>query len=173
MDERRGSRYSGRQEKATLLIAVRGWRVLKVFSAPTLGEGAVVSDDILERLATHVNGVRVNSTRRLTRTTAGCIVIPTDEDVGAQPSEFAAVRGDSLGCFACRKGKTMTATKTRYLSAGQAGRVIGVSDETIRRLVLRGKLPALDTPIGRLFLPEDVERVRSERASAESTAVAT
>ncbi len=67
----------------------------------------------------------------------------------------------------------MTATKTNYLSAGQAGRVIGVSDETIRRLVMRGKLPALDTPIGRLFTPEDVERVRLERTLAESTAVAT
>jgi len=53
------------------------------------------------------------------------------------------------------------------MSAGQASRRIGVSDETIRRLVMRGALPAIETPIGRLFLPEDVERVRIEREQVE------
>jgi len=65
----------------------------------------------------------------------------------------------------------MTATKTTYMSAGQASRRIGVSDETVRRLVIRGTLPAIETPIGRLFLPEDVERVRLEREQAERATV--
>ncbi len=65
----------------------------------------------------------------------------------------------------------MTATKTTYMSAGQASRRIGVSDETVRRLVIRGTLPAIETPIGRLFLPEDVERVRLDREQAERATV--
>ncbi len=65
----------------------------------------------------------------------------------------------------------MTATKTTYMSAGQASRRIGVSDETVRRLDIRGTLPAIETPIGRLFLPEDVERVRLDREQAERATV--
>lgn len=54
----------------------------------------------------------------------------------------------------------------RMLSSGEAARRLRVSQESIRQWVRLGKLDCVETPLGRLFDPEDVERLAHERKLA-------
>jgi DNA-binding transcriptional MerR regulator len=53
--------------------------------------------------------------------------------------------------------------KVAVVTSSQAARELGVSPERVRQLAKEGRLAAIDTPLGRLFDPADVERLRLER----------
>jgi excisionase family DNA binding protein len=57
-------------------------------------------------------------------------------------------------------------TEAQYLSPMEAARRLGVSADRVRQLADAGRLPSRRTPLGRLFLAEDVERLRLERADS-------
>lgn len=52
----------------------------------------------------------------------------------------------------------------RWLTVRQAARVIGCSLETVRTLTLSKELRVVETALGRLYDPDDVNRVAKERA---------
>lgn len=57
------------------------------------------------------------------------------------------------------------------LTPADAARILDVVPATVRRLALKGRLPALRTASGmRLFHREDVERLRDARASQRQMA---
>lgn len=58
---------------------------------------------------------------------------------------------------------------SRLLRTGEAARILEVSDVTVRAMVREGKLAAQETPLGMLFDPAEVERVRAERAAKTTT----
>lgn len=54
------------------------------------------------------------------------------------------------------------------ISSGSASRILGISQEAVRRMVKRGALmPCDETPLGRLFSRREVERLRDERAKSK------
>jgi predicted site-specific integrase-resolvase len=56
---------------------------------------------------------------------------------------------------------------SEYIGPSEAGRIAGVSSQTIRDWVAAGKLPALHTSIGRVFEAATVERLALERAAQQ------
>ena len=50
------------------------------------------------------------------------------------------------------------------LSTGQTARQLGCSEAWVRRLVLSGRLAAIETPLGRLIPASAVETLAQERA---------
>lgn len=46
---------------------------------------------------------------------------------------------------------------------------LGIGKEHVMRLARAGALPAIDTPLGRLFDPVEVERYRLEREARRGT----
>jgi DNA-binding transcriptional MerR regulator len=55
---------------------------------------------------------------------------------------------------------------TDSLTPSQTARRLGISKARVLQLNNQGLLPALRTPLGRLFDPKDVERFARERAAA-------
>lgn len=55
-----------------------------------------------------------------------------------------------------------------WLPPGKAAHILGVSTVRVRQLADRGDLQALRTPMGRLFDPGEVERLRCRRATVTS-----
>ena len=55
------------------------------------------------------------------------------------------------------------------LTTVQVARQLGLCRERVRLLALNGELPFVETPLGRLFDAEIVERLRRERAAARAT----
>lgn len=56
------------------------------------------------------------------------------------------------------------------LTVSQAARALGLSSERVRQLADKGQLPAINTPLGRLFRPDDIAalaRKRNERPDGE------
>lgn len=51
------------------------------------------------------------------------------------------------------------------LTPAQAARRLGLSRERVVELNNQGRLPAIRTPLGRLFLSDAVERYAAERAA--------
>jgi excisionase family DNA binding protein len=51
-----------------------------------------------------------------------------------------------------------------WLSPQQAAGRLGLSTDRVRQLTAQGRLRFRPTPLGRLIDPEDVERMRLERA---------
>jgi hypothetical protein len=51
----------------------------------------------------------------------------------------------------------------QLMRAGEVGRALGVTRERVRQLTLAGHLLAVDTPLGRLYVREDVERLAKRR----------
>ena len=56
------------------------------------------------------------------------------------------------------------------LRASDAARVLGVSARRVTQLADEGALPCVRTRFGRLFAPEDVERLRRARERAREEA---
>jgi len=54
---------------------------------------------------------------------------------------------------------------SRMLSTSQAARAVGASEQLIRHLVRTGRLARLETANGSLFEPEEIERLRRDRAA--------
>lgn len=54
--------------------------------------------------------------------------------------------------------------QANWLSRSQASHVAGTSAEWLRTLAERGRIRAIRTPAGTLFLRRDVERIAAERA---------
>lgn len=50
-----------------------------------------------------------------------------------------------------------------WLSPSEAGRVLGTSGQWVKELARRGKLRGVETSLGWLVDPDDVERLASER----------
>ena len=50
-----------------------------------------------------------------------------------------------------------------WLSPSEAGRVLGTSGQWVKQLARRGKLRGVETSLGWLVDPDDVERLASER----------
>jgi excisionase family DNA binding protein len=50
------------------------------------------------------------------------------------------------------------------LTASQVARLLGISVERVRQLARTGRLESTSTPLGRLYDPAVVERLRTERA---------
>lgn len=61
------------------------------------------------------------------------------------------------------KERTLVTANQEKLTSGQAGRILDVSTETIRAWATAGVLPAMETPLGRLFDRADVEALRIQR----------
>jgi excisionase family DNA binding protein len=55
----------------------------------------------------------------------------------------------------------------RLMSPKEAALQLGISTERLRQLARAGRIDYLETPLGRLFLRDDVERLRNQRAGAE------
>ena len=51
----------------------------------------------------------------------------------------------------------------KKLIISEVARLLGISVRRVRQLVAEGELPAESTPLGRLFTPEDVERLAAAR----------
>ncbi len=51
-----------------------------------------------------------------------------------------------------------------YVGAGEAAQILQVSSQRVRQLLSQGRLEYLQTPIGRLILRTEVERLALERA---------
>ncbi len=64
-----------------------------------------------------------------------------------------------------RKNTTMIVDVSKTMSRGQAARLLEISGERISQLIHEGRLRTIPTPVGRLILIEDVEKVRAEMAS--------
>jgi len=68
-----------------------------------------------------------------------------------------------------RKGGYMAAKKgsiedvANWLSPSEAGRVLGTSGQWVKQLARRGKLRGVETSLGWLVDPDDVDRLASER----------
>jgi excisionase family DNA binding protein len=60
-----------------------------------------------------------------------------------------------------------------WLHSGQVARVLGVSEGFVHQLVKAGKLKAMQTALGKLYRPAEVERLRAERAERKAQKVAT
>lgn len=56
------------------------------------------------------------------------------------------------------------------VGSGEAARRLGVSTQYLGQLAAEGRIAFVATPIGRLFDPVEVERVRQERQSARREA---
>ena len=52
---------------------------------------------------------------------------------------------------------------TTYLSLGQAAHRLGLSRQRVSALVRAGRLPAILTPLGRLYRTADLARYSAER----------
>jgi hypothetical protein len=50
-----------------------------------------------------------------------------------------------------------------WLAPSQAGRVLGTSGQWVKQLARRGKLRGIETSLGWLVDPDDVERLANER----------
>ena len=60
----------------------------------------------------------------------------------------------------------MTTAKKRYMTVSQVARRLGLSSERVRQLARSGRLaPDQETALGRLWLPETVERFAASRAN--------
>ena len=55
---------------------------------------------------------------------------------------------------------------SQFLTTNQAARLLERSPELIRRLAVRGVLPSVTSPHGRLFARADVEALREARVGA-------
>ena len=53
------------------------------------------------------------------------------------------------------------------LSPGEAARELRISPQRLWQLACAGKVDAEQTPLGRLYRTEEIERVRAERAEAK------
>ena len=58
----------------------------------------------------------------------------------------------------------------KWLGTSAAGRRLGVSAETVRKMIVAGELVATRTQLGHLVHPEEVERVRGARQKAQVNA---
>lgn len=58
-----------------------------------------------------------------------------------------------------------------HLTSSEAGKRLGMTKQGIRKLVLRGEINCLRTPLGLLFDPIEVERVRQARLRGSSSRV--
>lgn len=56
------------------------------------------------------------------------------------------------------------ADRENWLSTGDVRRVLGVSNQAVHKMVKAGRLPFVDTPAGRLYPREAVNRLKDERA---------
>lgn len=54
----------------------------------------------------------------------------------------------------------------RLLRTGEAARLLGTSEATVRNLAKAGRLEYEDTPLGKLFPLRAVEQLREERKAA-------
>jgi DNA-binding transcriptional MerR regulator len=60
-------------------------------------------------------------------------------------------------------------TNAELLQASEAGRILGLSTQSVRTFALSGRLAYIQIPSGmRLYRREDVERLARERAAARS-----
>jgi hypothetical protein len=60
----------------------------------------------------------------------------------------------------------------RWLGASEAARTLGCSVSWIRILAAQGRLPYTDTPLGKLFSVEDVQRFAVERVAQKTAGAA-
>jgi len=59
--------------------------------------------------------------------------------------------------------KGRTGVLGRYVAASEAARILELSAHRVRQLTDLGLLPHLQTPLGRLYLREHIERIRQLR----------
>lgn len=52
-----------------------------------------------------------------------------------------------------------------WVSPAQAARILGVTTARVRQLALAGRLPFTQTPMGRIFAREEIERLAASRQS--------
>ncbi len=64
-------------------------------------------------------------------------------------------------CMSAKKGGVEEVAT--WLSPSEAGRVLGNSGQWVKQLARRGKLRGVETSLGWLVDPDDVERLASER----------
>ena len=62
----------------------------------------------------------------------------------------------------------MSVMEREYLTPSQAAARAGVSSQTVKNWYTAGRLPGLLTPLGRLFVAADVDRVIQERRERPS-----
>ena len=60
-----------------------------------------------------------------------------------------------------------TAELIRLIPIGQAARMLGISVTWARKLGERGELEIVDTPLGRLVLPESLEAYAARRSAEQ------
>ncbi|MGH3089545.1 MAG: hypothetical protein ACRDSJ_19830 [Rubrobacteraceae bacterium] len=60
-----------------------------------------------------------------------------------------------------------------WLSTSEAGRVLGTSGQWVKQLARRGKLRGVETSLGWLVDPEDVERLANERLEKAEKKIST
>ncbi len=73
------------------------------------------------------------------------------------------MRSRHAGRIACRTMATESIAD--LIPLREASQRLGISREMVRRLLHRGELAYVQTALGRLFHPDDVERLRLKRES--------
>jgi len=77
-------------------------------------------------------------------------ILDTDQTIGAdkKKSMLECLRNGPM------KAETKAPASARLLNNKQAADMLGLSKQTIRRLVKAGRLPVVETRVGRLRIPE-------------------
>ena len=77
-------------------------------------------------------------------------ILDTDQTIGAdeRKSMLECLRNGPM------KAETKPPVSARLLNNKQAADMLGLSKQTIRRLVKAGRLPVVETRVGRLRIPE-------------------
>jgi excisionase family DNA binding protein len=77
-------------------------------------------------------------------------ILDTDQTIGADE------RKSMLEClrYGPMKAETKAPASVRLLNNKQAADMLGLSKQTIRRLVKAGRLPVVETRVGRMRIPE-------------------
>ena len=94
---------------------------------------------------------------------------------GAAPCSRTAEPVPSTGgtgfCLSAVRGERRVAVTVLddMLTTSQAGRELGMSEQTVRRLLKLGRLAYTATPHGALIAREDCERLAAERQARQAT----
>ena len=57
--------------------------------------------------------------------------------------------------------------RDRFVGVTGASRILNLSVARVRQLALEGRIPAIETPIGRLFDRTELERLAAERRAQQ------
>jgi excisionase family DNA binding protein len=73
-----------------------------------------------------------------------------------------------IGSIPGHGGAMIGLEQGKYVSTGQAARLLMVSRERVAQMIASGRLPALPTPLGRLVERRAVEVLVAEQAARET-----